>query len=694
MKKETVILTTLSTLPSRKNYSYYYSEKDGKRLYCDGLLSVEAGTKYYLSNNAVDRIIVIASNETRSHKAGEDSIQMEGRLYTEQSLSKKTRSKSAITDAELYYDRISFFWNGFEQKSFGEDISGIRKRELMTIVRKTLKAKGEQCERASWFDVICRKSYHAEVEQAVKRDIEASFLTEEDYRRYSDDAWKEAEQAFQEKLDNRASVDDFLHWLDQNNLKLPWLAREAFCRIYQDRLNRWLIEADLHSSGAAKTMHEQAISYRKAVLKLTEELSALKTNRLRREVAYIQRRLYLDLSPDLKLTRTGIKEAKPPVVTIVPDEDIYEIIRNVFGSGENNIQLLIDVQGGNRTSSYEMNSLLSILKTIEEIDCRFVAVNYHARNYANEIRDETRRYEIADLVSAMNAFITYGRAKQLSDFCGKNIIKEEPEVRVLLNYMTKLEEGLALCNVKEIQNNLIDIKRFFADRRKSGLVFQNAYLRTLQESIERDYEDILVSTDGVIELKSLINWTIKKSFLQQAITLAEALIPHEIVRTGILYYASTERQLEKARKEFSDCFKAADEKARWVFNDISYYYIKYYCTEKRIDAAFPAQHSPGKGGKGEQNAINRNNNSILLTYLDRNNRKTKDQMKKLIDLYKDLCDLRNTIAHADTSTDLKHDLIKKMDIFWKQYGQCKKWVPEDIQIAFLKKEDIEDTKKK
>ena len=72
-KTETVILTTLSMMTGRKTYSYYYVQKNETRLYCDGLLSVEAGTKYYLSQERVDRIVVIASKETSQARFGDDS---------------------------------------------------------------------------------------------------------------------------------------------------------------------------------------------------------------------------------------------------------------------------------------------------------------------------------------------------------------------------------------------------------------------------------------------------------------------------------------------------------------------------------------------------------------------------------------------------------------------------------------------
>ncbi len=677
--KETVILTTLSTLPGRKTYSYYYLEEDGKRAYCDGLLSVEAGTKYYLSSFPVDRIVVIASKETRTRITEDRELDTDARLYAGRSLARVTRSNPNATDAELFFDRISFFWNGIEKKDLTEEIDSVRKQELLNIVRAVLRAKGERCSRSEWFDLISRKAYYKDIEKAVRADIEDSFLSEADYRRYSDDAWAEAERDFQEKLDRRATVEDFFRWLDQNGKRLSWLAKEAFCRLYQERLNQWLSDADLHTAEAANAMREQAIQYREAIRRLTEEMNTLKTNRRQRELAFLQRKLFLDLSPEMKLSRLDDSSAKLPSITVVPDEDIYEIVRHIRGQGGKDILLLVDVQGGNRTSSYEMNSLLSILKNTEKIDCRFSAVNFSGRNYTNKIQNETQRYNVADLVAAMNAFVSYGRAKQFQRFCATNISENEPELNRFLNYMTKLEDGLVLCNVTEIKDNLKNIKAFFSERRAAGIEFSNPYLRTLQDNIEQDYACILVDHDGEIDLRSLIDWAMKKSFIQQAITLAEALIPGVIVRSGILFYAGSSEQTRKAKEAFSRKYQEAEESERWKFKDVNYYFIKHYCTRPVVQAAFERTTRQNSNGRNTP----RNDPAILLTALDRTNNSTFQQINSMMDRYRDICNLRNMIAHAaggSVSDGTVKNCIKE---FWKAFDRCRQWVGNNPPVICL-----------
>lgn len=681
MPNETVILTTLSTLFNRKMYSYYYVEEGEKRLYCDGLLSVEAGTKYYLSQNKVDRIVAIASRETRQTNVRNRMIETDKRLYEGRSLAKGSSFKRNATDADLFFERVSSYWNGFRNKDLATEIEPVRRRELQSIVRKVLRNKGESCPKDRWFDVIGRNGYNRDVEKAVRENIEASFLTEADYRRYSDDAWKAAELDFQKKMSQRLSVDDFFLWLEASGKKLSWLGREAFCRLYQTRLNQWLREADYHSAEAANAMRDRASQYRDAIQRLTEELNTLKTNRLRRELSYLQRKLFLDLAPELRLSPKKDEQAAAPEITVVPDGDIYEIIRHIRGKSKSGLRLLIDVQGGNRTSSYEMNSLLSILKNTESIECTYTAVNFNVRNYVNEIRDETNRYRIADLVAAMNAFVAYGRAKQLRSFCEESaagevsIVREDSAVGTLLQYMTSLEDGLALCNAFAIRDNLKEIMHFFAERRNKNEEFKNAYIRTLQDSIEKDYASIEMNGDN-IDLQSMIDWALRKEYYQQAITLAEDLIPGEIVRSGILCYALTEAQRDEAKAWFQNKYQQAAPRDLWKFQDPDYYFVKFECSIKGI------QNAQFVNNGANQSGLSLRTQATRIGF--------KWDIIGVKQRYNNICNLRNSIAHAAANAAITGEKVKQtIQNFWEQYNLCKNQLePNRKEVLRLTFDDI------
>lgn len=103
MKEENVLLLSMSTLPYNRQM-HHYQIKDGGRTYdFNGIVQLEAGTKFVLSklageNKKVDRIIIMASAETRDQRE------------------KQYDNATAI---EFYKDRIRDYIMGNENHKLG-----------------------------------------------------------------------------------------------------------------------------------------------------------------------------------------------------------------------------------------------------------------------------------------------------------------------------------------------------------------------------------------------------------------------------------------------------------------------------------------------------------------------------------------------------------------------------------------------
>lgn len=100
-------------------------------------------------------------------------------------------------------------------------------------------------------------------------------------------------------------------------------------------------------------------------------------------------------------------------------ENIGGIVDAICGKDSGKMQLFIDMQGGSRTDGYVRNAVLSILNNElnGQVKIRkIVATDFNPRNFANGIVDETKRYQITDLVSGMNAFIQYGKANLIQEY--------------------------------------------------------------------------------------------------------------------------------------------------------------------------------------------------------------------------------------------------------------------------------------
>ena len=73
MKEKRILLTTLgSTGNNRFDYQYFYYDHNGQMSYCNSLSIAEAGTKYILSKEDIDEIIVLGSGATYNT---EDALQ-------------------------------------------------------------------------------------------------------------------------------------------------------------------------------------------------------------------------------------------------------------------------------------------------------------------------------------------------------------------------------------------------------------------------------------------------------------------------------------------------------------------------------------------------------------------------------------------------------------------------------------------
>ena len=65
MKEKNILLTTLgSTGNNRYDYQYFYYDHNGQLSYCNSLSIAEAGTKYILSRENIDEVIVLGSGAT------------------------------------------------------------------------------------------------------------------------------------------------------------------------------------------------------------------------------------------------------------------------------------------------------------------------------------------------------------------------------------------------------------------------------------------------------------------------------------------------------------------------------------------------------------------------------------------------------------------------------------------------------
>ena len=127
-KIKNVLITTLSTLQDKNTINYYFCG-DQKKYICNGISSLEAGSKYILSTVPIDKIVVIGSDETHSIN---DNIEETVNLLA---LKPATASEiSAMSPYGFYKQRIAAFCKIIQTSTFLPLIMSCKKEGIISKV--------------------------------------------------------------------------------------------------------------------------------------------------------------------------------------------------------------------------------------------------------------------------------------------------------------------------------------------------------------------------------------------------------------------------------------------------------------------------------------------------------------------------------------------------------------------------------
>ena len=302
----------------------------------------------------------------------------------------------------------------------------------------------------------------------------------------------------------------------------------------------------------------------------------------------------LDVNKNVTITFVPLQLNKIDNIKGVVDK-----IKSFSNNEGDKINLYVDVQGGQRTDSSVRNAVMSILShgAVRNINViEVVGTNFDGKKEVNdahpahEIVDETKRYQINDLVAGMNAFLQYGKADLIKAYCDEQQI-QNVNIEKLVSIMQSIDEALSLCDVVSLKESIMDLQAFFnsVDSENSDIdtsVNRNNSLPVfdiMESEIQRQYGVLL--TGHNIQTIELVKWAVKNKFYQQAVTIIEALMPEEIVREGILYYASNPKELDLFTEQRVMMLNelASPSNKKWAkppfpsfeMNDVNHLYVKH-----------------------------------------------------------------------------------------------------------------------
>ena len=188
-------------------------------------------------------------------------------------------------------------------------------------------------------------------------------------------------------------------------------------------------------------------------------------------------------------------------------------------SGDAEIQVYVDYTGGLRDASFLMTSIVQYLEFVG-IRCSTVV---YGNFFKAEIADITNIYDINRLISAVNLFVTSGNATLIDRFYKEHNIKDLK----LFDAIREFADSILLCNVNEIDHNIIDISNEISSFEKSAVSSDLYYemIKTILPIIrEKLYLDKVITKEGIY-YPWIIKWCLDNGMVQQAVTIFVEKMP-------------------------------------------------------------------------------------------------------------------------------------------------------------------------
>lgn len=729
------LLTTLSILGRKDIISYYSAEINGEKYYATGISQQEIGTKYFLSDPSakIDRIIVIGSDATYSKE--DDLLEINDLRKSYDQLQKISSEKSASA-LSFYQYRIAQFLNGKEneEKSFENTINDQRKIKIQEIVKKYLEEKGilekdqEQAimtfEKSAFRPKDVGKEiglYINDIRTRIKTDIEEGFVKPEQYENYEKVeslpelvAVRNEQQSLKEMT---AGIEEIQKKL-QDNRKNRTIEGEAYAVAAEASLEQARRILEVQKINSTDSMYMEVLDrITKTIHKLIEEIQSLRENRVGQETNYARYYLYECLPSEYKMSPVSPEQRVEmkfvPLKTVDDkEENLAGIVETIIGHKAGKEDLYIDMQGGSRTDGYVRNAVLSILNNEDahKIEIKkFVATDWAGSNFVSPVVDETKRYQITDLVSGMNAFIQYGRADLIEKYVKEADIRDERTIQ-LVNQMIMIDHSLSVCNIDGLISSINELKAVFNNQ---NFETKDMIFSILEDGIKADYASLL--DRGENDFAALARWAIRKNFVQQALTIIEAKMPDEFVSKGILYYSEGPEDIKKKKRVKNNIQNTAGTQS-YRLKDFDHFFIKdYFMYNRKHNTYEYIDDSVQKKVKFHDVSDSQN---AMIRYLYKNGWNEKNALSvytkmpslsqaiNLRDRYMHLANARNLLNHASVDMDklyhelgingrpkeneTAYDVIKKEIVnFLDYYAVCLKKIDQNIDVQPEKKKTFQ-----
>ncbi|MBO4460965.1 MAG: hypothetical protein J5778_09965 [Clostridiales bacterium] len=311
----------------------------------------------------------------------------------------------------------------------------------------------------------------------------------------------------------------------------------------------------------------------------------------RKEIRWLKRYIYTRLSPKSRLSSLDVNDDL--LISFIPsdrDEDkkilsgdnITNIVRSIYKSGDAKINLYVDMQGLETSAGYSILAVLQLLSNEADsaFEIREIITSHRSRDrFASPIdNNEMARYKINTLLSGMEAFIRYGKVSIIENYWKSTGIRND-HIDSLINAMRWVDDGISLCNIPDLEYGIALLKEVFKAPMTGELPeFESNVFLLLERGIKRDYGDLLKEDE--LNCLTLICWAQRKKFYQQCLTIIESRIPAELVERGIFYYWETAEDKDSFLRAMNYEYYDTIPRLRYCFRDLSHHFVKYHARSR------------------------------------------------------------------------------------------------------------------
>lgn len=331
----------------------------------------------------------------------------------------------------------------------------------------------------------------------------------------------------------------------------------------------------------------------------------------------------------------------------------YEAIPNIVEevlkiSGQQGANLFLDMQGGSRVSTFIINAAVNMLQD-ENIKLeRSYATLFNRDNKVHQLRDESLSNHIFDMVSGMDEFLNYGRAKKFKEYF--NYYKENYKKgdvlaeEAIVQSIEEISDAISICNIDGFYKGLDHLEEHIIAYKGLKSENKDSIFQAFVDKLEKTYEGILAEDRRAVDV---MEWCLKKEWYQQALTVCESKMPKQMVEEKVVYYCKNSNEKQSVIDRLNANYNKNKYMCRGV-KDAYLFVIKYY--EYR---------------NGRDNLTELIENGLL--YSDYYSGSLKAKVKEITDRYFELANIRNKVNHgAAGSVDLeklKIDMSKFINLY-------------------------------